>query len=265
MSHLHSVYDNDIRFKINPATRKISNESGKVILMQGDHNSERFTFEIPRYIEGHDVSKCNKVEVHYINTKSDRTEKHADVYPVEDLQISPTSEDVVICSWLISRNATRYDGSLSFVLRYSCLTEDVIDYQWSTDVYEGISVSKSISNTESIANKYCDILESWLKRLPECSRATIGTVKLLAENWVASENNENLYSQITTVYNVPKNFEFENCQVDLTPSVEQLVVFYEKDLTFVTENEDGVLTVYAIGQKPNNDYTIQVTITEVAR
>ena len=55
----------------------------------------------------------------------------------------------------------------------------------------------------------------------------------------------------------------ENSQVDLTPSVEQLVVFYEKDLTFVTENEDGVVTVYAIGQKPTNDYTVQVTITEV--
>ena len=51
--------------------------------------------------------------------------------------------------------------------------------------------------------------------------------------------------------------------MDLTPSVEQLAVFYDKDLTFVTENEDGVVTVYAIGQKPTNDYTIQVTITEV--
>ena len=55
-----------------------------------------------------------------------------------------------------------------------------------------------------------------------------------------------------------------NSQVDLTPSVEQLAIFYEKDLTFVTENDGGVVTVYAIGQKPANDYTIQVTVTEVA-
>ena len=45
--------------------------------------------------------------------------------------------------------------------------------------------------------------------------------------------------------------------------MEQLAIFYNKDLTFVTENEDGVVTVYAIGQKPTNDYTIQATITEV--
>lgn len=87
------------------------------------------------------------------------------------------------------------------------------------------------------------------------SSATIGTVNLVAAKWVGSEN---LYSQVVSIDGVT-----ENSQVDLTPSVEQLVVFYEKDLTFVTENEGGIVTVYAIGQKPTNDYTIQVTITEV--
>ena len=40
-------------------------------------------------------------------------------------------------------------------------------------------------------------------------------------------------------------------------------IFHDKDLAFVTENEDGVVTVYSIGDKPTNDYTIQVSITEV--
>ena len=84
---------------------------------------------------------------------------------------------------------------------------------------------------------------------------TIGTVNLPAANWTGSGN---LYSQVVSIAGVT-----ENSQVDLTPSVEQLVAFYEKDLTLVTENDDGVVTVYAIGQKPQNDYTIQVTITEV--
>jgi hypothetical protein len=88
------------------------------------------------------------------------------------------------------------------------------------------------------------------------STATIGTVELLADKWVGSEN---LYSQVVSIDGVT-----ENSQVDLTPSVDQLVVFYSKDLTFVTENEEGVVTVYAIGQKPTHDYTVQVTITEVA-
>lgn len=86
--------------------------------------------------------------------------------------------------------------------------------------------------------------------------AKIGYVTLLADAWVGEESP---YSQVVAVEGAT-----ENSQVDLTPSVEQLSIFHHKDLAFVTENEDGVVTVYAIGDKPLNDYTIQVTITEVA-
>lgn len=85
--------------------------------------------------------------------------------------------------------------------------------------------------------------------------ARIGVVNLPASAW---QGDDNLYSQVVSIEGVT-----ENSQVDLTPDVQQLAVFYEKDLAFVTENEDGIVTVYAIGQKPTNDYTIQVTITEV--
>ena len=87
------------------------------------------------------------------------------------------------------------------------------------------------------------------------SLARISEVTLLANAWIG---NESPYSQVVNVNGVTKN-----SQVDLTPSVEQLEIFYEKDITFVTENDNGVVTVFAIGQKPQNDYTIQVTITEV--
>ena len=83
----------------------------------------------------------------------------------------------------------------------------------------------------------------------------IANVDLLATNWIGDTSP---YSQVVEIEGIT-----EYSQVDLTPSIEQLVVFYEKDLGFVTENDDGVVTVYAIGQMPQNDYTIQVTITEV--
>lgn len=88
------------------------------------------------------------------------------------------------------------------------------------------------------------------------SAIKIGEVSLLASAWVGDKNP---YSQVVEIDGVT-----EHSQVDLTPSVEQLAIFHNKDLAFVTENEDGVVTVYAIGQKPENDYIIQVTITEVA-
>lgn len=87
------------------------------------------------------------------------------------------------------------------------------------------------------------------------SPSRIGEAKLLAASWAGAASP---YSQVVEIAGVT-----ENSQVDLTPSVEQLAIFYEKDLAFVTENEGGVVTVYAIGQKPQHDYNIQVTITEV--
>lgn len=89
------------------------------------------------------------------------------------------------------------------------------------------------------------------------SRSRISYIDLLASKWQGAASP---YSQVVDVAGATKN-----SQVDLTPSVEQLSIFHNKDLAFVTENEDGVVTVYAIGQKPTNDYTIQVTITEVVR
>lgn len=90
---------------------------------------------------------------------------------------------------------------------------------------------------------------------PPTDIVKIGWVTLLGTAW---EGEGNLYHQVVNIEGVT-----ENSQVDLTPDVQQLAIFYEKDLTFVTENEGGIVTVYAIGQKPENDYTIQVTITEV--
>ena len=122
---------------------------------------------------------------------------------------------------------------------------------YHTDAYM-IAVRNGFEGTEA----------EWLASLkgekgdPGVLTAKLGSVTLLASEW---QGKDSLYSQVVTVDGMT-----ENSQVDLTPSVEQLAIFYNKDVTFNTENEDGVLTVYAIGQKPENDYTIQVTITEVS-
>ena len=164
MAHKHSVYDTDPHFTINPITRLIKNESsGKVIVIQGDHNSERFTFEMPRMIEDHDMMQCDKVKVHFINTgKTGTTE---DVYEVDDFQISPDGEDTVIFSWLISGAATRHVGPLQFAIQFQCTSDGEVDYAWHTAVFAGISVSTGINNGQAIADKYSDILENWREQL----------------------------------------------------------------------------------------------------
>lgn len=53
---VHDIVDSDPHFVIDPLTRKIIKHTEKSILILGDHNSERFTFELPRYIQGHDMT-----------------------------------------------------------------------------------------------------------------------------------------------------------------------------------------------------------------
>lgn len=145
MAVRHGVTDTDNHFIIDPVTRAILNKSGKLVLIQYDHNSERFTFECPRYIDNHDMSLCNKVEIHFINTGASSS-RSAGVYDIEDLHISPDDDNTVICSWLVSQNSTRYVGKLNFAIRFACVANGTTEYAWNTAIYSDIAISKSIFN-----------------------------------------------------------------------------------------------------------------------
>lgn len=84
------------------------------------------------------------------------------------------------------------------------------------------------------------------------------SVYLDATKWV--KNTDDRYCQVVTVQNAVIT---ANSKVDLTPSAEQLDVFHEKDLAFVAENEDGVVSVFCVGQVPANSYKLDATVTEV--
>ena len=87
---------------------------------------------------------------------------------------------------------------------------------------------------------------------------TPASVTIYADRWVQAADNR--WYQTVTIDNATIT---PNSKVDLQPSSDQLSIFYEKDLAFVTENEDGVVSVFCVGQVPKNDYTIQTTVTEV--
>ena len=162
MAHIHEVIDSDKCFTIDPITRAIVNDAGnkKTQLIQNDHNSERFAFQLPRYIEGHDMSLSNKVEVHYINIDQSSNERSVGVYEVTDLALSEDNESVLL-SWLISNNATRYVGVLSFAICFKCMSDNVIDYSWNTAINSSIQIAKGMYNSEIITKDYIDALEVW--------------------------------------------------------------------------------------------------------
>lgn len=186
MAHFHGVIDADKHFVIDAATREITNQSDKITLMQNDHNSERFTFEIPREIDGHDMSLCNVVRVHYLNIDTTTKAQNPGFYEVEDLQISPDDETKIIGSWLISANATKNVGNLNFTIRFKCIADDgVIEYAWSSAIFKGISVGQSYNNAGTVAEEYADIFAQWQARIEALEQGGTGSGSGLTDEQAA--------------------------------------------------------------------------------
>lgn len=81
------------------------------------------------------------------------------------------------------------------------------------------------------------------------------SVTLLSAAW---SGDGDVYSQVVTIPGVTRQ-----TKVDLQPTSEQLAEFHYLTVGFVAENDGGVVTVYAIGDRPTQDYTFQTTLTEV--
>lgn len=162
MAHIHSVVDSNEHFVIDPITRNITNSQAKKIsVMQYDHNSERFTFEIPK-VDGHDMTVCDRVEIHYINMDAlDKTLKSTGVYEVKDIRPSSDNSGVAVFSWLLSRNCTKYAGSLTFLIHFACTTDGVEDYAWNTAIFQSITIGNGMNNGEEVIEPYADVLAQW--------------------------------------------------------------------------------------------------------
>lgn len=167
MSHVdillntHNVNDTDPSFVVDALTREITTTSQKKVLMQGDHNSERFTFEMPRYVENHDMSLCNVVQIYYLNVDGKTKKSETGIYTVDDFQVMKFIGDRISFSWLISSNATMHAGNLSFMVRFACMKGTEIDYAWNTSVYDDIYIVESLDSAEIFETKYIDIIQQW--------------------------------------------------------------------------------------------------------
>ena len=166
MAHDSKIQDTETHFIIDPTTRTITNGFvGNNIIVQHDHNSERFTFEIPRYVDGHDMSECTEVRVNYRNSASSGLSKTESVYICDDLAISDKDENTVTFSWLLSSATTQYIGFLYFSVVFICLDGATIDYAWNTGIYKDITIIESINNSEEVVTDNVDAIASLREEL----------------------------------------------------------------------------------------------------
>lgn len=241
MAHAHIVSDSDNHFVIDPISRQLSSNSKKTILMKTDHNSEQFTFELPRTVEGHDMSTCNKVEVHYININSKTRQQSAGIYNVVDFGIDDEDDTKVLGTWLVSREATKYAGSLNFVLRFACVSADEVEeYSWNTAIYAGITIADGICNTETVVEDYVDILRQWLDTIEMAGSS--GKVYVITDDGTITELGEmvnNFSEQVTELEG--KITDLETANTEFKDSVNGAITEFKESVNSkVTEFKESV-------------------------
>ena len=217
--HTHDVLDDDFHFAINANTREIVNtDDSEILLVQHDHNSERCTFVVPKMIDGHDMTECNVVRVHFINISSeDQNLISKGLYDVPMTEFKAYDKDAskLVFSWLISKTATEYVGTISFLIEFMCTDGDkTIYYSWHTGVYTGGIVQRGINNTDVIIGEYYDVLDTWVKLIEEEGKRVRSELVVSVENdskAILDSHTDKLKSDITS-------------HAIATPSVEGIIV-----------------------------------------
>ena len=163
-------------------------------------------------------------------------------------------------------NNAALSGTAYFQLEQGAVATEYERYK-GTDyigIFENVSslypTTALVTNTEGVIvhakyNKDTNKVIAALLSLVQGGGGRISYIDLPSAKWQGSASP---YSQVVSITGIT-----ENSKVDINPSIEQLAIFHTKDIAFVAENEDGVVTVYCIGQKPTADYQMQITITEV--
>ena len=148
------------------------------------------------------------------------------------------------------------DGINEFsALPYMSVDSFILPRQATTTIYD--SKWLMVDNDDNFLDLFGNVIDEDGNILEE------GRYNIDAEGNFVDEDGDIIkirYAQRVTVANAVVT---ENSKIDLNPTPEMLVMFHEKDLTFVAENNNGVVFVYCVGQKPVNTYTIPVTITEI--
>lgn len=161
MGHSHDVKDSDANFTINPTTMEIVNNSAKNKMMQGDHNSEIYSFEITQIVEGHEMILCNEIRIHFINISSDKADQSKGVANAENIRID-SAKNMLVFEWKVSGDATKYQGSLNFRIEFACTDENnVRTYAKWTEIHKGITIGEGFDNAEGYIEEHKDILAQW--------------------------------------------------------------------------------------------------------
>ena len=113
------------------------------------------------------------------------------------------------------------------------------------DGYRGLIIGDGV-------HTYVDLPKLYLRE----TKTRVVSINLPVDNW----NDEgSSYYQVVEIDNITSK-----SKIDLQPSAELIEQLQNDEVALMTANDNGTVTVYAIGKKPTVTYEIQATIAELA-
>lgn len=143
------VINNDLRTITIPQTVKM-------LGVESDEDVLRLHFRMPKTYGETDLSEF-VIRINYINAKG-----IGDIYTVSDTSIA---DDTITFSWLISRNATAYKGSVRFIVCLKLYDETGLLIKEYNTTVSSLPVLEGLEVSDIIIEQNPDIIEKILLRL----------------------------------------------------------------------------------------------------
>lgn len=147
---------------INPDTREIKLPyEYKLFGVESDEKVNRIYFSCPRIVgDNIDLTTLN-LYINYSNAKDE-----LNVYHIDDVSVSG---DNIIFSWLLSRNVTRYAGTVKFIVCAKKSDSDDILNEWNTRIANG-TVEVGLEAVETLEDANPDIFDQIITKLEEAKK-----------------------------------------------------------------------------------------------
>lgn len=122
---------------------EVPNGYNLTIAYEGDVNSQKITFKLPRTHEGHDLADCSLKVIRWKNTNI----KAEDSSNLKVINIDTTS---IIVEWIVPPAAFVAAGNIEVAITFYDILNGSLAFSWNTAAFSGFRVERTLSQVGKI-------------------------------------------------------------------------------------------------------------------
>lgn len=135
----------------------------KLLGVESDDDVNKIPFIMPKEYCGTDLSTF-EARINYMNAKGE-----GDLYVVEDLTVDVEDPTKMTFTWVVGRNACKYEGNTRFIVCLKKFADDEsgeVLQEFNTTVYQ-LPVLEGLETVGAVVQQNADIIEQILQRIDD--------------------------------------------------------------------------------------------------